>query len=129
MKQGNAAELLLSAAVFAVAAGFLLFTYVRTSGPALSDYDLTVRMTEANGLKPGSDVQISGIKVGTVSGMALAGRSALVHLQLHDEIRIPKDSRAAAVSAGVLDPGAVLAIQPGKSQDMVPAGGQMGPQL
>jgi phospholipid/cholesterol/gamma-HCH transport system substrate-binding protein len=129
MKQGNAAEVLLSAAVFAMAAGFLLFTYVRTSGPGLSDYELTVEMTQANGLQPGSDVQISGIKVGTVSQMSLSGRRALVHLMLHDEIRIPRDSVAAAISGGVLATGAVLAIRPGKSQDMLPAGGRLTPLI
>ena len=125
MRQSNAAEVLLSAAVLAVAVGFALLTYVRTSGPALSDYELTVQMRQANGLTPGSDVQISGIKVGAVSAMELSGGKALVHLQLHDAIKIPKDSVAAAVSGGVLDPGAVLAIKPGKSADMLAPGGQL----
>jgi phospholipid/cholesterol/gamma-HCH transport system substrate-binding protein len=129
MKQNNAAEVLLSGAVIVVAAGFLLFTYIRTSGPALSDYDLSVQMSRANGLSRGSDVQISGIKVGSVSAMTFIGYRAQVHLKVHDDIKIPKDSVAAAVPAGLMDPGMVLAIQPGRSSETLPPGGQMIPQL
>ncbi len=129
MKQNNAAEVLLSGAVIAVAAGFLLFTYIRTSGPALSDYDLSVQMKTAAGLSAGSDVQISGIKVGSVSDTSFIGNRAQIHLKVHDDIKIPKDSVASAISGGVLDPGAVLSIQPGKSSQTLPPGGQMLPQL
>jgi phospholipid/cholesterol/gamma-HCH transport system substrate-binding protein len=129
MKQNNAAEILLSGAVIVVAAGFLLFTYIRTSGPALSDYDLSVQMKTAAGLSPGSDVQISGIKVGTVSATTFIGYRAQVRLKVHDDIKIPKDSVASAVSGGFLNPGAVLSIQPGKSSETLPPGGQMLPQL
>ena len=129
MKQNNAAEVLLSGAVIVVVAGFLLFTYIRTSGPALSDYDLSVQMKTAAGLSPGSDVQISGIKVGSVSAMSFIGYRAQVHLKIHDDIKIPKDSVASAGPGGVLDPGAVLLIQPGKSSETLPPGGQMIPQL
>lgn len=125
MRQNNTAEVLLSGAVIMVAAGFLLFLYLRTEGPSLSDYDLSVRMSHADGLKPGSDVQISGIKVGSVSSLELAGYKALVHFKLQDGIRIPKDSAAAAVSGGVLDPGMALAIRPGKSGDMLAPGSEL----
>ena len=128
MKQNNTAEVLLSGAVILAAVMFLLFTYVSTSGPALSDYDLTVQMGRANGLASGSDVQISGIKVGTVTGLSFAGYKAQVHLRVHDNIHIPKDSAAAAVSGGIMDPGMVLSIQPGKSSQMLPPGGQLTPQ-
>ena len=125
MKQNNTAEVLLSGAVIVVAAGFLLFMYWRTSGPALSDYALSVKMNHADGLKPGSDVQISGIKVGSVSALDFAGFKANVHFTLHDGIRIPKDSAASAVSGGVLDPGMALAIRPGKSAQMLAPGSEL----
>ena len=128
MKQNNTAEVLLSGAVILAAVMFLLFTYVSTSGPALSDYDLTVQMGRANGLASGSDVQISGIKIGTITGLSFAGYKAQVHLRVHEGIRIPKDSVASAVSGGMLDPSIVLAIQPGKSSQMLPPGGQLTPQ-
>lgn len=135
MKQNNTAEVLLSGAVIVVAAGFLAFLYWRTSGPSLSDYDLSVRMSHADGLKPGSDVQISGIKVGSISDVELTSftppgakarkYSASVHFKLHDDIRIPKDSAAAAVSGGLLNPGMALAIRPGKSSDMLAPGSEL----
>ena len=129
MKQNNAAEILLSGAVIVVAAGFLLFTYIRTSGPTPSDYDLSIQMRHADGLSRGSDVQINGVKVGTVAGLAFVGYKAQVQLRVHDDIKIPKDSVASAISGGTLDPGMVLAIKPGRSSEALPPGGQMLPQL
>ena len=71
---------------------------------------------------------ISGIKVGTVSSLDFAGYKADVHFKLHDNIRIPKDSAAAAVSGGVLDPGMALGIRPGKSTEMLAPGAELKPQ-
>src|SRR5580704_3328868 len=98
MRQNNLAEILMSGVVIAVAAGFLIFIYLGNSGPALSDYGLSVTMNSADGLKSGSDVQISGIKVGSVSDVSFSGYKALVHFTLHDDIRIPSDSVVSVVS-------------------------------
>jgi len=128
MRQNNWAELLLSGAVIAMAAGFLFLTYIQTSGPSPSDYDLSVRMNDAGGIKPGSDVVISGIKVGSVSDVSLAGRKVMLHLRLHDDIRIPKDSSVAPASGGVLSTGTALGIKPGRSSERLPPGGIITPQ-
>ena len=123
MQRNNWAELLLSAAVIAMAAGFLFLTYSQTSGPSPSDYDLSVQMNDAGGIKAGSDVVISGIKVGSVSDVSLAGRKVTLHLRLHDDIRIPKDSSVSPASGGVLSTGTALGIKPGQSAERLPPGG------
>jgi phospholipid/cholesterol/gamma-HCH transport system substrate-binding protein len=126
MQRNNWAELLLSAAVIAMAAGFLFLTYSQTSGPSPSDYDLSVKLNDAGGIKAGSDVVISGIKVGSVSDVSLAGRKVTLHLRLHDDIRIPKDSSAGPASGGVLSTGTALGIKPGQSADKLAPGGMIG---
>jgi len=128
MQQNNFAQLLSGGAVIAVAAGFLFLTYTQTSGPSPSDYDLSVRMNDAGGIKSGSDVVISGIKVGSVSDVSLAGRKVMLHLRLHDDIRIPRDSVASPASGGVLSTGTALGIMPGRSTELLPPGGVMTPQ-
>ena len=123
MRQNNLAELLSGAAVIAMAAGFLFLTYSQTSGPSPSDYDLSVRLGDAGGIKSGSDVVISGIKVGSVSDVSLAGRKVMLHLRLHDDIRIPRDSVASPASGGVLSTGTALGIKPGRSTELLAPGG------
>jgi phospholipid/cholesterol/gamma-HCH transport system substrate-binding protein len=121
MKQNNSFEILLSAAVIVVAAGFFLFAYTTTGGAALTDYGLTVRMAHADGLAPGSDVRIGGVKVGDVSGLELEHYTAVVRIRVRDEYRIPRDS-ALSISADGLTPGSYLAISPGHSSDMLAPG-------
>jgi phospholipid/cholesterol/gamma-HCH transport system substrate-binding protein len=123
MRQNNLAELLSGAAVIAMAAGFLFLTYSQTSGPSPSDYDLSVRLGDAGGIKSGSDVVISGIKVGSVSDVSLVGRAVMLHLRLHDDIRVPKDSTASPASGGVLSTGTALGIKPGRSTELLAPGG------
>jgi len=128
MKQNNSFEFISSAAVLLVAVLFLFFVYRSTSGVALSDYGLTVETDHAGGLQTGSDVRINGIKVGTVSSLTLKGYLALVHIRLHDEIKIPKDS-SVSVAADGFNPGSYLSITPGKSEQKLADGGQLAPQL
>jgi phospholipid/cholesterol/gamma-HCH transport system substrate-binding protein len=121
MKQNNSFEIILSAAVIIVAAGFFLFAYTATGGAVLSDYEFTARLHHADGLKPGSDVRIGGVKVGDVSSLALEHYIAVVHVRLRDEVKVPKDS-AFSISSDGLTPGSYLVISPGRSSDMVAPG-------
>jgi phospholipid/cholesterol/gamma-HCH transport system substrate-binding protein len=121
MKQNNSFEIILSSAVILVAVGFFLFAYTATGGAALSDYALTVRLHHADGLKPGSDVRIGGVKVGDVSSLALDHYIAVGEVRVRDEVKIPKDS-ALSISSDGLTPGSYLVISPGRSSDMLAPG-------
>jgi phospholipid/cholesterol/gamma-HCH transport system substrate-binding protein len=121
MKQNNSFEILLSAAVIIVAAGFFLFAYTSTGGAALSDYEFTVRLHHADGLKPGSDVRIGGVKVGDISSLALDHYIAVVHVRVRDEVKVPADS-ALSISSDGLTPGSYLVISPGRSGAMLAPG-------
>ena len=125
MKQSHALETILSALVLVVAVVFLFHVYRSTGGAALSDYALTVQTRHADGLKPGSDVRINGIKVGTVTDLTLDHYVAKVSLRLHDEYKIPADSQV-VVSADGFNPGSYLAIQPGRSSQTLAPGGEIG---
>jgi phospholipid/cholesterol/gamma-HCH transport system substrate-binding protein len=116
MKQNNLFEVLLSAAVVVVAVSFLTYTYVITGAARPSDYALKADMTHADGLSSASDVRIGGIKVGSVSDLALDPKTykAVVRLRIRNDVQIPVNSTVSVASGG-LSPGSYLAITPGTS--------------
>jgi phospholipid/cholesterol/gamma-HCH transport system substrate-binding protein len=120
-------ETALSAAVILLAAGFLAFITWQTGTGRLESYALSARMASADGIKPGSDVMIAGVKVGEVQSMALArtGKHYAVDLRLaiRDDIKLPVDSRL-VVGGGLLS-NTALSIAPGRAKAMVPAGGTL----
>jgi phospholipid/cholesterol/gamma-HCH transport system substrate-binding protein len=125
MQRSNLFETLLSTLVVVVAVGFLGFTFWRTGTGSLKSYEMTVRLKSADGLKPGTDVKIAGVKVGSVETLTLLSRPYAVDLKLaiRDDIRIPQDSRL-SVGGGTLS-SASLNITPGHSGALVPDGGML----
>ena len=66
----NLVEALIGAAVLVVAGLFVSYAYTRTeAGQGAGGYTLNARFDSAGGLSVGTDVRISGIKVGTVTAM------------------------------------------------------------
>jgi phospholipid/cholesterol/gamma-HCH transport system substrate-binding protein len=118
-------ETLLSAAVIALALGFLTFLLWQTGTGSLSSYPMNARVRSADGIKAGSDVRIGGVKVGTVESLALDARSYAVDVKLaiRDDIRIPEDS-GITIGSGMLS-SAALTISPGRSKTAVPPGGTL----
>src|SRR3954470_6717496 len=71
MTQNSIVETLIGAAVIAVAALFLVFAYSSTGSGPVSGYDVVAKFNRADGVNIGTDVRLSGIKVGTVQKLAL----------------------------------------------------------
>jgi phospholipid/cholesterol/gamma-HCH transport system substrate-binding protein len=110
----NVVETILGGVVLVVAAGFLAWAYGRSDAGDPGGYVLIARFDKADGLDVGSDVRISGIKVGQVQSTALDPQSfrAEVRFSVARGIELPKDTSAAVVSASLLG-GKYLALQPG----------------
>ena len=124
MQQYNVAETLIGAVVIAVAVGFLAFAYLRTGSGSLSGYEINARLAKVDGLGVGTDVRISGIKVGSISSMDLDPKTFLVtvHMSVRDGIKLPTDSSMMINSAGILG-SSYLSITPGGDpQDIAPGG-------
>ncbi len=123
MQQNTTVETLIGAGVVLVAAVFLYFAYTSTSSGSLSGYELTARMSRVDGLAPGTDVRLSGIKIGTVTSLELDPERyfAVLHMSINPDIKIPDDSSLSVTSAGVLG-SSYLAIQPGGSDKMLAPG-------
>jgi len=119
-------ETLIGAIVVVIAAGFLIFAYTSTSSGGLSGYPIEARFTSADGITPGTDVRLHGVKIGSVSGVSLDPKTylAVVRLTIRSDVRIPADSAIKVTSAGLLG-NPYLSIQPGGSLTNLGANGQI----
>lgn len=124
MAKGQIFESLVGVGVLAVATGFLVYAY-QTSGRAMTarTYPLNAVFGRIDGVTPGSEVRIAGVKVGAVGASTLDPRTfeAHVSLNLARDVEVPEDSVAKVVSDGLLG-GAHIAIEPGGSEVMLAAG-------
>ena len=115
----NRTEVVVGAAVLAVAVGFLVYagktTGFSTGG---ATYDLTASFRSAEGLTVGTDIRMVGVKVGTVTSLDLNSETfrADTTLSLRDGIPVPNDSVVVVASEGLLG-GNFVEILPGASFD------------
>ena len=98
-------------------------------------YDLTIRFKDASGLLKGSDVVLSGAKIGRVSGgPRLLGEGVAVPLRIYEYVKLPKGSQFTVGSSGLLGDRFVNVITPAapakeylpKARELIKAhGGQL----
>ena len=127
MKGIGTFETLLSAAVIVLAAGFFTFLLWQTGTGSFSSYELAARLRSADGIKPGADVKLAGVKIGSVESMTLvhdAKRYGVdLKLAIRQDIRLPDDSRL-VVGGGMLS-STTLSVAPGRSTQMAQPGGTL----
>jgi phospholipid/cholesterol/gamma-HCH transport system substrate-binding protein len=120
------AETLVGAVVVAVAAAFVAFA-MSNAGETRQrgGYALVAAFDRADGIATGSDVRLSGVKVGAVTNISLDPTTykARVELALDPNIKVPDDSLARVATDGLLG-GAHVSIDPGGSETSLAAGGE-----
>ena len=86
-------------------------------------YKIKAEFTSASGLKKGAHVEIAGVVVGKVTGIALNPKTYLaeVYISLENNIQIPDDSIASIRTAGIIGD-KFLKISPGGSDVIVEPG-------
>ncbi|MGG5807905.1 outer membrane lipid asymmetry maintenance protein MlaD [Falsiroseomonas sp. CW058] len=128
MKGRSFAEVLAGAVVLAVAVGFLAFAVTNSGRSAVSGagQTLTARFDRIDGLAPGADVRIAGVKVGSVVDQRIDAQTflAVLTLRIDGSLRIPSDSSAEIASEGLLG-GRFVSIVPGGSDRILANGGQI----
>ena len=117
---GNLVESLIGAVVLLVAGWFLNFAYERTEMTNVAGYELIAKFDRIDGLNIGSDVRLSGIKIGTVTSQELDPDTyeAVVRLAITDSVHLPGDTSVAITSEGLLG-GSYLSILPGGMEEMM----------
>jgi phospholipid/cholesterol/gamma-HCH transport system substrate-binding protein len=124
--QNSMVETLIGAAVLAVAILFLTYAYTSTGAGPVNGYQITAKFNRVDGVNTGSDVRLSGVKVGTVSKLALDPMTynAVVTMALQNSVQLPDDSSVRITSEGLLG-NQYLSIEPGASQDKIKPGGEI----
>lgn len=107
-------ETILGAVVAAVAIGFFVFAAGQAGETGgRTGYDLVARFQRVDGVAVGSDVRVSGVKVGVVREVALdpATYMARLTMTIDDGVEVLDQSTARVASDGLLG-GAYVAIEP-----------------
>ena len=122
----NVVEALVGLAVLIVAVGFVLFAYNRTGEGARGGYTLKARFPNVTGVNTGTDVRVSGMKVGSVIGQTLDARTfqAVLALSIDPKIKLPVDSSAAITSEGILG-GSYISLIPGGAPETLKPGAEI----
>jgi phospholipid/cholesterol/gamma-HCH transport system substrate-binding protein len=124
MARRGIAEVLTGAAVLIIAAGFLVFAVAHSGRTGGTGYKLHATFDHIDGLNPGADVRIAGVKVGSILTMRVDPKTflAVVTLNVSDDIHLPKDTSAEITSESLLG-GKFLNLEPGgDAQDLAPGG-------
>ena len=121
------AEILTGAAVLAVAIGFAVYA---AQGAGLTGdagtYPLTASFRSVEGVSVGTDVRLAGVKVGTVTSLALNPETffADASLQIRNDVLLPTDSAILVSSEGLLG-GNFIEILPGGALENLEPGGEI----
>lgn len=126
MNSNHTFETLIGAIVITIAVVFVYYAYSRSSAAEVGGYEVLARFNRVDGISVGSDVLLSGIKVGSVSQLDLDPKTfdAIAHIYLAENVKLPDDSAVKITSSGLLG-NSYLAVEPGGSNKDIPPGGQI----
>lgn len=115
---GHTTEVIVGGVVVAAAAAFLVYAsqYGGIGGQS-AGYELTASFRSAEGIAVGTDVRLAGVKVGTVTGLALNPETyrADAAFSLQSGLVLPDDTAAVISSEGLLG-GSFVELLPGGSE-------------
>ena len=120
----NLIETVMGGVVLAVALFFLVFAYTSADLGSVDGYEVVARFQSIEGLSVGSDVRISGVKVGTVVSQKLDPVTFLaeVRMSIDNSIELPIDTFAIIASESLLG-GKFMRLDPGGEEDLIGPGG------
>lgn len=125
---GSKAEIAAGGAVLAAAVAFLVYAGQVTgmSGGTAASYDLRASFRSVEGVTVGTDVRLAGVKVGTVTALALNPQTFFADavLSVQSDVQLPDDSAALVSSEGLLG-GNFVELVPGGSPENYAAGSEI----
>jgi phospholipid/cholesterol/gamma-HCH transport system substrate-binding protein len=123
---GNVIETVMGGVVLVVAAFFLFFAYSTSQLRAVQGYEVTAQFERIDGVREGGDVRIAGVKVGSILAQTLDPKTFLATLRISVDpaYKLPDDTVAEIVSAGLLGD-RYLALVPGGADQTIPPGGRI----
>ena len=124
--KSNVFETFIGAIVIILAAVFLFYSFSVTDNNTNGSYKVNAVFNRIDGIQNGSDVRLSGIKIGTVANSLLNQTTyeAELNLLIENSIKIPDDSSAKITSDGLLG-NSYVSIEPGGSEIFIEENGQI----
>ena len=124
MANRSVTEVVAGAAVLVVAAGFLFYAVANTGRGALGGYTLHAAFDNVGGISSGADVRIAGLKVGSVTGLAIDPKTyqAMATFTVQSDIKLSADSSATIATGGLLG-GNFVSLATGGDEKMLGDGG------
>ncbi|MGE5148009.1 MAG: outer membrane lipid asymmetry maintenance protein MlaD [Candidatus Eiseniibacteriota bacterium] len=122
----NLVETVMGAVVLMIAGFFLVFAYNTSNLRPIAGYAVRALFSSVEGLEPGSDVRIGGVKVGSVTGQTLHPgdyRAELI-MSIRQGIKLPVDTKA-IISGDSLLGGKNVKLEPGGSDKFIQPGGEI----
>ncbi len=123
----NKLETIIGFIVLTVALGFLIFTYKVADVKTLDKtYKVTAHFEQTEGIIVGSDVRLSGIKIGSVLELKLDpdNYNAILTAAIDSDVKLPTDSSMKIVTSGLLG-GKYIAIDIGANEEIIQPGGEI----
>ncbi len=115
---------------FTIAAFAVLFSFVSARSESVAEvsdglYRVHALYNRVDGLLPGDEVRLSGIRVGYVESQALdANYRALLTFAIRSEVKLPLDTSAAIHTNGLFGSKFVV-LEPGGEYDYIADGGEI----
>jgi phospholipid/cholesterol/gamma-HCH transport system substrate-binding protein len=124
MATRNIGEVVAGAAVILVAVGFLSYAVVNNGKSGVGGITLSAEFENIGGITTGSDVRLAGLKIGTVTGLAIDPKTyqARATFTVRDDVKMSVDSSASVATGGLLG-GNFLSLAPGGDTKMLADGG------
>lgn len=122
----NILETFMGTIVLIFAIALLTFAYTSSKSSITKGYPVTAKFDRIDGLVVGSDVKMSGIKVGAISKVTLDPKTylAVVTMTLNPTVKLPTDTAAEVSSEGILG-GKFMALVPGGADELLPPNGEI----
>lgn len=122
----NIVETIVGALVLLVAGVFVFYAFAKSDRTGPDGYEIVARFGRIDGLKRGADVTLSGVKVGTVTGVSLDSKTyqAIVRMAVSSSVNLPADTNAKIVSESLLG-GTVVSLEPGNEKNLIRANGEI----
>jgi len=122
----NLIETIMGAVVLLVAGFFLVFAYSHADLKQVQGYTVSAQFVSSGGITVGADVRINGVKIGTVSSLALDPQSfnAVIKMSIRPDIKLPVDTVASVATEGLLG-GLFVRLDPGKNPQTLADNGSL----
>lgn len=118
----NTFEAFLGLIVLIVASYFFMFVYRESKSLDSAGYALYANFNRVDGLNRGSDIKLSGIKIGKISHLEINPENymAKVTLDICKNIKLPEDTVAEIVSEGFMGARYIALVPGGSDQKLNP---------